>query len=267
MKSSFSSLSLSSALSRRLFYRLFAFMTAFIFCIAALATPLPKEKEKEHEGKQIDAGSFGVFQKGNRVGTETFSIYQTGNGSVIESEFKTENSPTQAVQTSVMQLMTSGDVRRYEWKEVSPGSAESLVVPTDDFLTQKWRASAQEKEHEQPYLLPASTSILDDYFFIHREVLAWKFLARVCTKQENGPLQCPPKQRTQFGTLNPHQQASAALSAEFLDREKVNLKSGQQDLIKLEFKTDAGTWQLWLDDQFKVMRMSVVGENTVVERD
>jgi hypothetical protein len=67
--------------------------------------------------------------------------------------------------------------------------------------------------------------------------------------------------------MNPHQHSSAPLSAEFLGREKVSLKSGQQDLLKLEFKTEAGTWQLWLDDQFKVMRMLVVGENTEVDRD
>ena len=67
--------------------------------------------------------------------------------------------------------------------------------------------------------------------------------------------------------MNPRQHTSAQLGAEFLGREKVNLKSGQQDLLKLELKNDAGTWQLWLDDQFKVMRMTVVGENTQVDRD
>ncbi len=80
-------------------------------------------------------------------------------------------------------------------------------------------------------------------------------------------LQCQPKQHVQFGTLNPHEQASVSLRAEFLGREKVNLKSGQQDLLKVELKNDAGTWQLWLDDQFKLMRILVVGENTVVDRD
>ena len=156
-------------------------MTALVWCMAAWgslanATPMPKEKEKEHEGKNIDSGSFGVFQNGHRVGTETFSIYQTSNGSVIHSEFKTENAPTTAVQTSVMQLTVSGDIRRYEWKELSPEQEESVVLPNDDFLTQKWRAGPEGKEHEQPYLMPLSTSILDDYFFIHREVLAWRFL-------------------------------------------------------------------------------------------
>jgi hypothetical protein len=247
-------------------------MMALVWCMAApggLAspTPMPKEKEKEHEGKNIDSGSFGVFQNGHRVGTETFSIYQTSNGSVINSEFKTENAPAAAVQTSVMQLTASGDIRRYEWKELSPEQAESVVLPNDDFLTQKWSSGPQEKEHEQPYLLPLSTCILDDYFFIHREVLAWRYLGAAC-KQDKGQLQCPVKQRAQFGTMNPHEHSSAALSAEFLGREKVTLKSGQQqDLLKLELKSDAGAWQLWLDDQFKVMKISVVGENTEVERD
>jgi hypothetical protein len=251
-------------------YRLVIFMTAFMmaltWCIAASAAPMPKEKEKEHEGKQVDSGAFVVFQNGHRVGTETFSIYQTSNGSVINSEFKTENTPAD-VQTSEMQLTATGDVRRYEWKELSPEKGESVVLPNSDFLTQKWSTGPQEKEHEQPYLLPASTSILDDYFFVHREVLAWKFFGQAC-KQEKGQVpQCPLKQRVQFGTLNPHQHSSAPLSAEFLGREKLTLKNGQQELIKLELKNDAGTWQLWLDDQFKVMRMAIVGENTVVDRD
>ena len=250
----------------KLIYRLLALTIALVWCLAALAAPVPKEKEKEHEGKNVDSGSFGVFQNGHRVGTETFSIYQTSNGSVIQSEFKTENAPTQDVQTSEMQLTTGGDIRHYEWKEVSPEKAQSVVVPNADFLTQKWSSGPQEKEHEQPYLLPASTSILDDYFFVHREVLAWKFLGAAC-KQDKGLVQCPPKQRAQFGTLNPHQHSSAALSAESLGREKVTLKNGPQELNKMELKNDAGTWDLWLDDQWKVMRMSIVGEHTEVVRD
>ena len=256
------------------FFRLLAIVMLLAGCIVAWAAPLPKNKDKEkekdkeakHEGQEIDSGSFGVFQNGHRVGTETFSIYQTGYGSIIHSEFKTENAPTEAVQTSEMQLTAHGDIRRYEWKELSPGKAQSQIVPNSDFLTQKWRTSPQEKEQEQPYLLPVSTNILDDYFFVHREVLAWKFLGASC-KQDKGPLECPVKQRAQFGSLNPHQHSPAPLSMEFLGREKISLKSGLQDLLKLELKSDASTWQLWLNDQFKVMRMVIVGENTEVDRD
>ncbi len=262
--------SLSLAVPGSISCRLLTFALVLVWGVTASAAPAPgsnsKDKEKEQDGKTIDSGSFGVYQKGQRVGTETFSIYQTGYGRLIKSEFKTENAASTAVQTSELQLNEPGEVRRYEWKEVSPGSAHSVVAPNADFLTQKWTTAAGEKEHEQPYLLPTSTTILDDYFFIHREVLAWKLLSMVC-KQDKGVMQCQPKQRTQFGTLNPHQQAQAVVGAEFLGREKLTLKSGSQDLLKIEFKNDAGTWQLWLDDQFKVMRMVVVGENTEVERD
>ena len=248
-------------------YRLLALTIVLVWCLAGLAAALPKEKEKEHEGKNIDSGSFGVFQNGHRVGTETFSINQTGSGSVIKSEFKTENTPPDD-QTSEMQLTTGGDIRRYEWRELSPEKAESELLPNDDFLTQKWSAGPSDKPHEQPYLMPVSTTILDDYFFVHREILAWKYLGASC-KQDKGLLQCPLKQRAQFGTINPHQHSSARLSMEFVGREKVNLKAGPQDLIKLELKIESGTWHLWLDDQdqFKVMRMSIVGENTEVDRD
>jgi hypothetical protein len=239
--------------------------------MVASAAPVPKGKEKEKEpaGTRVDSGSFGVYQKGNRVATETFSITQTASGSVVESEFKTENATPAAAQSSVMQLAGNGNLVRYEWKEQSPGNAELSVAPSDDFLTQKWKAGPQEKQHEKPYLMAASTSIVDDYFFIHRELLAWKFVAMTCSKQQNNDtVQCPPNKRTQFATLNPHQQASGAYSAESLGREKVTLKSGeQQDLNKLELKSDAGTWQLWLDDHWKVIRISVVGENTEVYRD
>ena len=249
----------------KLSYRRFAFMMVVVGCIAASAAPMPKEKEKEHEGKSVDSGSFGVFQNGRRVGTETFSIYQTSYGSVINSQFKTENTPPD-VQTSEMQLAVNGDLRRYEWKELSPDKAESVVLPNDEFLTQKWRAG-EEKEHEQPYLLSTKTSILDDYFFIHREVLAWRFLGMVCKQDKGQAPQCPLKQRTQFGTMNPRQHSSAPLSVEFLGRENVTLKNGQQELNKLELKNDAGIWQLWLDDQWKVQRISILGENTEVNRD
>jgi hypothetical protein len=248
----------------------FILATIVLTSIAMVAAPFPKdkesEKEKEHEGQKVDSGSFGVFMSGHRVGTETFSIYQNNTGSIVKSEFKTENDPNQAVQNSTLQLTATGDIRRYEWKEVSPGKAESVVVPNDQFLSQKWSSGPQDKEHEQPYLLSPSTSVLDDYFFIHREVLVWKFLAATC-KQEKGQVQCPIKQRAQFGTLDPRQHSSAPMSAEYLGREKISYKGSPQEFNKVEFKTDAGNWQLWLDNQFKVMQIVIEGDNTEVIRD
>src|SRR6266404_8559353 len=196
--------------------------------LALLLSGIALAKEKGGPGQKVDSGSFGVFMNGRRVGTETFSITQNPNGSVIQSEFKAEGSAGQAVQNSELQLTGTGEIRRYEWKELSPGKAQSVVIPNDQLLTQKWSAGPQEKEQEQPYLIPASTTILDDYFFVHREVLAWKYLASTCRTEKGQVPQCPLKQRVQFGTLNPHQHSSAPLSAEFLGREKLTLKNGQQ---------------------------------------
>jgi hypothetical protein len=225
-----------------------------------------KDKEKEPEGQKVDSGSFGVFMGGRRVGTETFTVYQNPSGSVIQSEFKTEGTDPPAAQKSELQLTASGEVRRYEWKELSPGKAQAVVLPNEQFLTQRWSVNPDDKPREQAFLLPLATSILDDYFFVHREVLAWRFLATAC-KQDKGQVQCPVKQRVQFGTLNPRQRASAPASMEFLGREKVTVRGAERELNKLELKSETGTWELWLDDQFKLLRISVVGENTEVARD
>jgi hypothetical protein len=237
-----------------------ALMLAFSLSGVALA------KEKGNDGQKVDSGSFGVFMNGRRVGTETFSISQNANGSVIHSEFKAEGSAGQAVQNSELQLTGAGEIRRYEWKEQSPGKAQSVVVPNDQFLTQKWSTGPQDKQQEQPYLLPTATSILDDYFFVHREVLAWKYLASAC-RTEKGQVQCPLKQKAQFGTMNPRQHSSAAASMEFMGREKVTVGSAEKELSKLELKSETGSWLIWFDDQFKVLRISIPSEKTEVVRD
>jgi hypothetical protein len=240
----------------------FRWLSVIIVALSLLAVVHAKEKEKESDGKKVDSGSFGVFVKGRRVGTEKFSVTQSANGSVIRSEFKAEGAAGQAVEESELQLTANGEIRRYEWKEQSPGKAVSLVVPNDQFVMQKWSAGPQDKEHEQPYLLPTSTSILDDYFFVHREVLAWKYLALACPQAKADPCQ-----RTQFGTLNPSQHSSAPATVEYMGRTKTKIRDAERELYKLELKSDAGSWVIWLDDQFKVLLISIPSEGTEVIRD
>lgn len=244
-----------------------AVMVVLLFPAILWAGSKDKKDQKEPSGKKVDSGSFGVFINGVRIGTETFSITQNANGSVIQSEFKTEGSSAPpAAQSSVMELSASGELRRYDWKELSPEKAQATVIPNDDFLSEKWSESSPDKLKEQSFLLPTSTSILDDYFFVHREVLAWKFLAASC-KQESGQVKCPLKQRTQFGSLNPRQRASAAIAMQFAGREKVSLHGSEQELIKLELKSDAGDWDLWLNDQLMLQRIAIPSEKTEVVRD
>jgi hypothetical protein len=223
-------------------------------------------KEKQAAGQSVDSGALGVFMNGQRVATETFSIQQNSNGSVITSEFNSEQGMDKASQSSEMQLSPSGDLRKYEWKESSPEKLQAVVVPNDQFLLERITTNPAEKPAEQPFLLPASTSILDDYFFVDREVLLWKYLATSC-RQDKGQVQCPLHQRTQFGTLNPHARSSLPVTVEYSGREKVGIHGAERELIRFDLKSDVGNWGLWLDDQFKLMRIVIEGERTEVVRD
>jgi hypothetical protein len=225
-----------------------------------------KEKDKEPADHIVDSGSFGVFMNGHRVATETFSIQQNNNGSIATSEFRTDAAADKAVQSSELRLNASGDIVKYEWKEVSPGQAQAVVLPNENFLIERSHNNPQDKQDEHPFLLPVSTSILDDYFFIHREILAWKFLATGC-RQDKGQVQCPVSQRTQFGALNPHQRSSMPVSMEFSGREKVPVHGAERELNRFNLKSEGGDWALWLDDQFKVVRILVTSDNTEVVRD
>ena len=244
----------------------FVFRTVSTLCVLTVLAAASGKDDKAPVAQMVDSGSFGVFMNGHRVATETFSIHQNGDGSSIDSQFKSEAGTDKAEQTSDWQMTAKGELRKYEWKEISPGQSRAVVQPNQDFLLERFRSNPQEKEQEQPFMLPASSSLLDDYFFVQREVLAWKFLASSC-KQEKGVLQCPLKQRVQFGALNPHARSSISVGVEFAGREKVTIRGVEQELNRLNLKIDSAEWALWLDDQFKMQRILIAGENTEVVRD
>lgn len=231
---------------------------------ALIAAP-GKEKEKE-AGQSVDSGSFGVFINGHRVATETFSIQENGKGSLVTSEFKSEPGMDPALQSSDLQLDSNGELRRYEWKQSLPEKVTATVTPSDQFLTEQVSTGPGDKPFDQPFLLPASTSILDDYFFVQREVLLWKYLATAC-RQDKGHIQCPLHQRAQFGTLNPHSRSSASATIEYSGKEKVSVRGAERELDRFDLKSDAGDWAFWADDQFKLVRILVTDAGTEVVRD
>jgi hypothetical protein len=109
-------------------------------------------------------------------------------------------------------------------------------------LTERITNEPQDKPQEKPFYLPASSSILDDYFFVHREVLLWRYLATAC-RQEAGQVKCPQGQKTQFGTLNPHARNSASVEMTFGARpQPVYIEQRQRRLVNLgrrSFQSDA----------------------------
>jgi hypothetical protein len=234
--------------------------------LAGLMLAVPAYAKEKQSVEVVDSGSFGVYTSGHRVATETFSIKKGAEGTLVSSEFKSEQGEQKAVQSSELDLTPSVELRRYEWKELSPEKTGATVVPNDTFLIERFGDNQNEKQHEQNFLLPASTTILDDYFFVQREVLAWKYLASAC-RHDKGALQCPVKQKTQFGTLNPHARSSMSVSIEFIAREKLTLGSAEREFSRFLLRSETGDWAFWLDDQFKLVRLLADGQGTEVVRD
>lgn len=240
---------------------------AVVALCACLAWPLSgwaKEKERQPPAEAVDSGSFGVYSAGHRVATETFSIRPGPDGSVVSSEFKSEQGEQKAAQSSELDLTPSVELRRYTWKESLPEKTEAMVEPSDTFLVEHF-GSPGEKQQEQSFLLPASTTILDDYFFIQREVLAWKYLATAC-RHDKGPLRCPPNQKVQFGTLNPHARSSMGVSIEFAGPEKLTIRGAEHEFSRFVLRSENGDWAFWLDDQLKLVRL-LADNGTEVVRD
>jgi hypothetical protein len=234
--------------------------------LASLILTIPGYAKEKQSSEVVDSGSFGVFTSGHRVATETFSIKKGPEGTLVSSQFQSEQGEQKALQSSELDLTPSVELRRYEWKELSPEKTGATVVPNDTFLIERFGDNQNEKQHEQNFLLPASTSILDDYFFVQREVLAWKYLASVC-RHDKGALQCPVKQKTQFGTLNPHARSSMPVSIEFIAREKLTLRNTEREFSRFLLRSETGDWAFWLDDEFKLVRLLADGQGTEVVRD
>jgi len=229
-------------------------MVTITFGAVLVCSAAAKEKDNGKSGKQVvDSGSFSVLMSGVRVATETFSIQQGAAGSTISSQFKSAQGEQVAEQSSELELTPSAELRKYEWKATAPEKVSATVLPNDAFLVETYSLGADNKPTAQNFLLPASTSILDDYFFIHREVLAWKYLASAC-KNDKGNLNCP-HQRVQFGALNPHARTSMSVTIEFSGRDKVTLRGAERELSKFVLSSEAGDWTFWLDDQLKLVRL------------
>src|SRR5437868_12701452 len=145
---------------------------------------------KEAPGQTVDSGSFAILVNGQRVATEKFNIQQAATGSTINSELREDASTEKASQTSSMHLTAAGELIRYEWRELNPGKTQLELVPNDQFLLERVTVNPGEKPIEQPFLLPSSTVVLDNNFFVHRELLVWRYLAQNCKADPGQPLRC-----------------------------------------------------------------------------
>ncbi len=224
-----------------------------------------KKDAKPSGNQSVDSGSFGVFIKGQRVVTESFTVQQENGISVVKSRLQETGTSGGSTQKTELQMTASGELVRYEWSDGNGGSL--VVTPKDEFLVEKIVAPGSSKPAEQPFLMPNTSAILDNNFFIHREVLAWRYLATNCQtvggtqKCQQGPLE--------FGVLVPQDRTSMRVRLELVGREKVMIRGTERELLRINLQGEAFAWALWVDDkdQFKLMRVEIPDDNTIVLRD
>ncbi|HEY3972607.1 MAG TPA: hypothetical protein VGM18_06355 [Candidatus Sulfotelmatobacter sp.] len=223
-----------------------------------------KDKVKASANQTVDSGSFGIFVNGKRVATESFKIEQQNGSSIIKSQLKGMDAEDSSSQKSDLEITSSGELLRYEWSQSSGGSI--TVFPENDFLKERIFTSAAAKPAEQAFLLPGTSPILDNNFFIQREVLAWKYLAIAPCKDESGHRHCEP---ADFGTLVPQDRTSMSVRVELVGKGKVTIRGAERELLRLNLHGDQFDWALWVDenDHFKLMRVAIPADNTVVDRD
>ncbi len=226
-----------------------------------------KDKARPPATSTVDSGSFGVFIKGQRVVTESFSVQQERGLSIIKSHLKDASGTANNDQSSELEIMPNAQLVRYEWDETTPAVSSLVVTPSNEFLIEKISTSATAKPAEQPFLMPNTSMILDNNFFVHREVLLWRYLAADC-HPEGGNLQCQ-KGPVEFGVLVPQDRTSLRVRIELVGKEKVNIRGAERELLRLNLSGEGFTWALWVDDrdQFKLMRVAIPADNTEVVRD
>jgi uncharacterized Zn-binding protein involved in type VI secretion len=240
---------------------------ALLSTLVAFAGSAPgdkNDKPKPSANTVIDSGSFGVFIQGKRVATETFTVQQQNGTSVIKSQFKETDGADAASQKSDLEMSSSGELIHYEWNQSSGGSLS--VFPDNEFLKERISASASAKPAEQAFLLPTATPVLDNNFFVHREVLAWKYLAVAPCKDEKDHRRCEP---ADFGALVPQDRTSMSVRMELIGKEKVMIRGAERELLRMNLHGETFDWALWVDesDHFKLIRVAIPADNTEVVRD
>jgi len=239
-----------------------------LLVIGSLTLPLTA-KPKESGPRTVDSGSFGIFVSGRRVGTEKFTIRQDTHSSVISSELKVDDGNYSADQTYEMRLQASGDLTRYEWRQIVPTDASITVEPREQFLVERsltGKESDKNKPIEQPFLMPASSVILDDFFFSQRQVLLWRYLASAC-RPKAGESGCElPKAK--FGAIIPRQRASAPVSVAYVANEFITINGTPRQTNKFVISSEGSPeWSVGLDNDKKLNRVLIPSEATEAIRD
>jgi len=221
----------------------------------------PASSKKTVTGQVVDSGTFGIYIKGKRVASEKFEIMQSPEMSVAKGELRLEDAKT--AQKAELQLSPNGNLIRYEWSE--SGKGQLVVEPKDEFLVEHVTLTEPQKSAEQPFILSASTLVMDDGFFSQRELLLWRYLATQC-QPKKGEKGCTLGSQ-QYGVIVPRQQTSIQLTVEYKGSQKVNVKGTDLDLQRFELHAEGYDWIIWIDSSYKIQKIAIDAEGTEIYRE
>jgi len=237
-------------------YSVLAYGTLF------LALNLHAAQKNNNAVVPVDSGTFTVMVGGHRVATESFRIDKIQGAATIYSEMHYSDGNNKVEQTSVMELEHDGQLKRYTWKEISPGKSLIVVEPQDqNFLSLKYSENGEDvtkaKDASRP--LSPNTVIMDDNNFIHIEILAWRHMAIVCNLGGKDAIQCKGESKP-YPVLVPHQQYSAIVKIQLTGQTKYKWKGAEHNCKTLKLETESGEWTVWLlddpSDNLKMVRLT-----------
>src|SRR5580698_5647846 len=92
-------------------------MVAVLACAVGACARDKKDNPKPPAVRMVDSGSYGVFVRGQRVVTETFSVQQDNGVSIVKSRLQEIGNSNTAGQKSELQMTSSGELVHYEWSD------------------------------------------------------------------------------------------------------------------------------------------------------
>jgi hypothetical protein len=210
----------------------------------------------------VDNGSFAVIVGGKRVATESFTMQQSPSGNRVSSTLQFDNGTTKAQQQSELEIGTDGSLLKYTWQELKPGKAKIVAEPQDKtFLVvhQKMNESDSVKDLTHP-ISSAMTSIVDDNFYAHVQVLIWRYMAASCSGG-----QCRFAEQ-KLPVFVPHQDMAQVFSISYAGDEAVLIKKSMMKANKFTVKTEAGDMTVWMDG-VKMVKLVMPGSDVEVVRE
>ena len=236
---------------------------ALLLLLAATATARGKSTEAPPAANLVDEGTLAIFQNGQPVGEEDFSVRQLPGSSVTFAHLRLDSGGSSLEQTSQLTLTTDGNLARYEWQQVSPAHRSATVEPGEQVLVMHI-VNDNGKSSDHSFFLTPESFVLDDYVFSIREVLLWRYLASSCKQRETGD-GCDLV-RARFPILVPRRDTSGEVYVEFKGYDDTPLNGRPQHLRHFVIQTNGPDWHLWLDDKYKLLRISVPDSNIEVLR-